>query len=228
MISVCIATYNGEKYIRQQLDSILCQIGEEDEVIVSDDFSQDKTLEIVRSFDDKRIKIIQNKGLKGYAPNFENALNNAQGDIIFLSDQDDVWLPNKVSAMFPFLQQDNLVVCNVLVTDGDLNKSATLKEWQPYKKGILRNLYKNTYFGCTLAFTKKIKDYCLPIPKNVVGHDIWFGLLSELKFKVVYIKEPLMLYRRHNNNTSRHLPFFSMLKVRFIYFTEIIKWILKN
>ena len=96
MISVCIATYNGAEYLREQVESILSQLEEEDEIVVSDDSSTDTTIEILQSFGDRRIKIFKNPA-KGFVRNFENALRQAQGDFIFLSDQDDVWLPNKVA-----------------------------------------------------------------------------------------------------------------------------------
>ena len=116
MISVCMATYNGEKYIREQIDSILAQLGDKDELIVSDDGSADATLSIVRSFSDPRIKIISNTGKHGTNGNFENALKHAQGDYIFLSDQDDVWLPGKVNICLQALQTAHLVVHDCYVT----------------------------------------------------------------------------------------------------------------
>src|SRR5665647_351760 len=96
MISVCLTTYNGEKYILEQIQSILCQIGYDDEVIISDDGSTDHTLKILNKQEDHRIIIHHNSNSKGIISNIENALTHAKGDIIFLADQDDVWLPNKV------------------------------------------------------------------------------------------------------------------------------------
>ncbi|MCD8291094.1 MAG: glycosyltransferase, partial [Prevotella sp.] len=95
-VSVCIATYNGEKYIEEQIRSILSQLSDNDEVIISDDGSHDQTLSLIQSIGDKRIKIFQNEGRHGFKYNFENTLKKVQGDYIFLCDQDDVWLPNKV------------------------------------------------------------------------------------------------------------------------------------
>lgn len=95
MISVCMATYNGEEYIKEQLESILCQLGEMDEIIISDDGSTDNTLNIIESYNDSRIKIHINTGKHGFVYNFENALQKAKGEYIFLSDQDDIWLPEK-------------------------------------------------------------------------------------------------------------------------------------
>ena len=105
MLTVCIATYNGEKYIRQQLNSVLIQLGENDEVIISDDSSSDATVEIVRSFNDSRIKLLVDNKFSSPVRNFENALKYATGDYIFLCDQDDIWLPDKVKSMLPYLKK---------------------------------------------------------------------------------------------------------------------------
>lgn len=202
-ISVCIASYNGEKYIKEQVDSIINQLTASDEIIVSDDGSTDKTLEILEGYNDSRIKVFKNNGKHGYTHNFENALKQSSGDYIFFSDQDDVWLPNKVETILPYLQNDNLVVGDAYITNNDLEIQGRISEWRTYKKGYFRNLYKSVYMGCTNAFTKKIKEYCLPFPKNIVAHDNWIGLLCELKFNVVYLQDPpLILYRRHQSNAS--------------------------
>ena len=99
MISVCMATHNGGKYIKEQIDSILVQISNEDELIISDDSSTDDTVEIIKKIKDKRIKLFENN--KFFSPNlnFENALLHSKGDIIFLSDQDDIWKKDKVKIM---------------------------------------------------------------------------------------------------------------------------------
>jgi glycosyltransferase involved in cell wall biosynthesis len=202
MISVCLATYNGEKYIKEQIDSILCQIRKNDELIISDDGSTDKTCEAIMACADSRIKLIKNTSLHGYAHNFENALKHASGSYIFFADQDDVWLSNKVDMILPFLQEDNLVITDAFITNEILEIKGRLSQWRKYKKGYLWNLYKSIYMGCTMALTKRIKNYCMSFPKNVQAHDTWIGLLCELKFNVVYIDTPLILYRRHENNTS--------------------------
>lgn len=91
MISVCMPTYNGEKFIRIQLESILSQLGNDDEIVISDDSSTDKTVEITKSFNDSRIHLLENNTFHSPIYNLENALKNAKGDFIFLSDQDDEW-----------------------------------------------------------------------------------------------------------------------------------------
>ena len=234
MISVCVATFNGGKYIKEQINSILVQLGKEDELIISDDGSTDNTLEIIRELGDNRIKLYQNINMHGYAHNFENALTHASGDYIFFSDQDDVWLPNKVEAMLPHLQHDNFVISDAYITNDELEIKGRLSSWRTYKKGYLQNLFKSIYAGCTCAFTKRIKEYALPFPSTkYIQHDNWIGLLCELKFNVVYVDEPLILYRRHNSNTSgagsksSKTPLF-MIKYRSVLFiTTLMRFIKK-
>ena len=104
MISVCIATYNGERFIREQIDSILRQLSSDDEIILSDDGSTDDTISIINSIDDKRIKIIEGPRKHSPTPNFECAMKESKGDYIFLAVQDDVWKPNKVEVCIKWLQ----------------------------------------------------------------------------------------------------------------------------
>ncbi len=99
MLSVCIATYNGAKYINKQVESILLQLGIDDEIVVSDDGSIDQTISILESFGDERIKIFRNTGRHGVVSYFENALNHSSGEVIFLSDQDDIWNKKKLGVV---------------------------------------------------------------------------------------------------------------------------------
>lgn len=127
MISVCIATHNGAKYIKEQIDSILSQIGPDDEIIVSDDGSTDATIDIIRSYDDARINVYYYDSsmmatafpLDKPTHNFENALSKAKGDIIFLSDQDDIWMEGKVKTMVDALKDFHLVIHDCIVVNSD-------------------------------------------------------------------------------------------------------------
>jgi len=230
-----MATYNGEKYIEEQVKSILPQLREKDELIVSDDGSTDNTIKILESFGDKRIKILNHdkkdvkvplllssKAANNFyfaARNFENALSKAEGDYIFLSDQDDVWVPDKVEKILPYLKEDKLVISDAWIVDSDLKKIDKLSKYRVYKKGFLINIYVRggAPQGCVCAFTKKIKDFILPIPKNALTHDFWIGLLSELKFSSVYIPEQLVLYRRHLSTVSHAEKSFHSLIYIFRY-----------
>ena len=203
MISVCLATYNGEKYIREQLDSILPQLNCDDEIVVSDDSSTDKTLQIVQSFDDPRIRIFPNNKFHSPIFNFENALKKANGEYIFLCDQDDIWLSNKIEMMKKYLGKYDLVVSDCKVVDANLNVlSESFFSTLHSGNGFCKNLIKNTYLGCCMAFRKEVLKYILPFPSLIAMHDIWIGLSVELNGKPYFLHEPLMLYRRHGGNVS--------------------------
>ena len=113
-----LATFNGEKYLQQQIESILIQLGDNDELIISDDGSSDQTLNIIESFSDKRIHIFHNKMNHGFIGNFENALRIATGDYIFLSDQDDVWSSDKLRISLQALEKADLIVHDAEMIDG--------------------------------------------------------------------------------------------------------------
>ena len=198
MISVCVATYNGEKYIAQQLRSILSEIGDEDEVIVSDDGSRDATLPIIASLKDKRIKIYHNER-HGFKWNFQNAMNHAAGDVIFLSDQDDMWLKGKKDRCLKMLEEYDLVVHNSKLADENLKVYCeSFFSFYHSGKGILKNALNNTYFGACMAFKRSIMEVALPLPEtNEIGHDIWLGLVAEMTGRVSFLAEPLIIYRRH-------------------------------
>jgi len=203
LISVCIATYNGEKYIKDQLDSILVQLKADDEVIISDDSSTDKTIEIIKSLNDKRIVLYANQKFKSPIFNFENSLSYARGDYIFLSDQDDIWVANKVQVMKSFLVDFDLVLSNTDIIDanGNILKKSFYK-MNGSQKGLLKNMVKNSYLGCTMAFNQKILQKSLPFPKDIAMHDWWIGLIAEIYGETYFIDEKLIHYRRHGSNAS--------------------------
>ena len=199
MISVCVATYNGERFIAEQLRSILSQLGAEDEVIVSDDESTDKTLQVVESLGDKRIRVLHSTA-HYFKWNFHNALQAAKGDIIFLSDQDDVWLPEKVAKCMKALEDADLVIHDSRVVDNEMNViQPSFFRFYGSGPGLVKNSLNNTYFGSCMAFRRNVLEAALPFPKsNEIGHDIWLGLVAEMTGKVCFLDEPLLLYRRHD------------------------------
>ena len=208
MISVCMATYNGEKYLKEQVDSILIQLNEGDELIVSDDGSTDNTIKILNSYNDARIKILHHtKNLQKYkfgytTENCENALNNAAGDIIFLADQDDVWVEGKVNRMVEKLKNCDIVLSDCSFVDANLDVLVSSKiKFEGVKIGAIRNLYKNGYLGSSMAFNRNILEYVLPFPKNV-AHDLWIGLVGGYLGHFQLLPVVTMLYRRHDANVS--------------------------
>jgi len=203
MISVCMATYNGESYIKEQIQSILPQLKDGDELIVSDDGSTDNTLEIVFSFESLKIRVLQGPQ-NGLIKNFENAINAAKGDYIFLCDQDDIWLENKVDVFkVAFDNGAILIVSDCRVVDANakiINES--FFSLRNSRLGFLPNLLRNGFLGCCMAFKAELKPKILPFPKNIPMHDWWIGLVASLYGEVVFINQPLILYRRHGNNAS--------------------------
>lgn len=204
MISVCIATYNGARYIGEQLASILKQLSAEDEVVVSDDGSTDGTIDIVRSLNDRRIRIVD--GPRRHSPtlNFEWALRNAKGEYIFLADQDDVWLEGKVTRCVEELQMCDCVVSDARVTDSLLNTtSESLFQLMHVKRGRLSNLlWRNGYTGCCMAFKREVLSKALPFPTDIPMHDIWIGNVAAFCGSLHFINDRLLLFRRHDAAAS--------------------------
>lgn len=204
MISVCIATYNGERFIREQIDSILRQLSSDDEIIVSDDGSTDNTISIINSIDDKRIRVIEGPRKQSPTSNFECALKASKGDFIFMSDQDDVWKPNKVNICMEWLQRYDCVVSDAEVTDSSLNPLyPSLYAIMQVRQGRIYNtIWKNGYTGCCMAFRRNVLEASLPFPKDIPMHDIWIGNVAAYKYNVKFIPDTLIYFRRHEDTTS--------------------------
>lgn len=204
-ISVCMATYNGEQYIKEQVTSILNQLRKDDELIVSDDHSADNTIKILESFEDPRIFIFINPREKGYTRNFENAISKANGDIIFLSDQDDIWIEGKVKKMLRKFDDADLVISNAEIVDSKLHQiHPSHFELYHVKSGFWINLLKTRYIGACMAFKRELLVKALPFPKNqeYCAHDYWITAIGEAYYKVSLEETPLLKYRRHGENAS--------------------------
>ncbi|MCR5349840.1 MAG: glycosyltransferase [Acholeplasmatales bacterium] len=203
-ISVVLASYNGEKYIQKQIESIMVQLDKDDELIVSDDGSKDSTKEIVKrlSENDSRIKLIDGPQ-KGYNKNFENAIINTKNEYIFISDQDDEWMPNKVSKVInnftlgvDCIRHDCLVVND----KGDVIIESYLKE-RKANTSYRKNIYKNTFTGCCMAVRREWLMKLLPLPEDLY-YDAWIGILS-CKFKnVKIIDDKLIKWCRHEGTQT--------------------------
>ncbi|MDT2758356.1 glycosyltransferase family 2 protein [Enterococcus xiangfangensis] len=205
-ISVCMATYNGRHFIEEQLNSIFPQLSEYDELIISDDHSTDGTWEFLLELKAKepRIKLFQNKG-RGVIANFTNAIQQSTHSIIFLSDQDDVWQPDKVEKMLPYFEnpQTQVVVSDLVIVDNEFKVLApSYQAMRRTRAGFWHNLVKSSYIGAGMAFRSEFKAIILPIPPTVPMHDMWIGLLADYYHGVVFIPDPLVYYRRHGLNAS--------------------------
>lgn len=226
-VSVAMATYNGEKYIKEQIKTILDCLEENDELVISDDGSTDNTLGIINSFNDDRIVLIEGPK-KGIKQNFANAIKNTSGEYIFLSDQDDIWEKDKVTEVIKCFEKENctLVVHDAEVVDENLNM--VISSYYSYRnsgKGIIKNIYKNTYIGCCMAFLSKAKKYVLPIPNDIEMHDQWIGILNDKYGKTYFSTKKLIKYRRHslNNSQMNHYGIIKMIKNRLTFIVRYME-----
>lgn len=201
MISVCLASYNGGRFIGAQVASILAS-PRVSELLVSDDGSTDDTLQVLRAIADPRLRILSGPR-RGVIRNFEFLLGQAAGEYIFLSDQDDVWLENKVDVMMEALEDVDLAVSDCTIVDSGLRGAGrSLFEIRGAGAGVVRNLLKNSYLGCCMAFRRGVLNYVLPFPRAVPMHDWWIGLMANLKGRVKFVPQALVLYRRHEANVT--------------------------
>jgi len=201
-----MATYNGSEYVKAQLVSILKQLGPDDQVVVVDDASNDNTVEIINSFNDLRIHLSINELNIGSARTFDRALHQAQGDLIFLSDQDDFWHDGKVTTVLKMFESgdlDLLVHDAVVMRDGKV-VHASLFAMCGSSSGVIKNILSNTFTGCCMAFRRDVLRDVLPISAHIgLFHDAWIGVLAQyFGYKVTFVNVPLMDFIRHGRNAS--------------------------
>lgn len=227
--SVVMATYNGAAYLRAQVDSILQAMSDDDELVIADDGSNDDTIAILEQYStqDPRVRILPNCSHKGVIGNFDYGIRQANGDIILLADQDDVWFPNKISVLKRLFANDPNLTCvlsNLIIIDGEGNEAApSFFAWRDVQPGYWRNYMKNSFIGNAMTFRSTMKPYILPIPPKVPMHDQWIGLLNERYGKVLFLHETLGSYRRHMHNVTgmQHGSILSMLHKRWNLLKEL-------
>lgn len=204
-LSIALASYNGERFIGEQLQSFLEQTRHPDEVVISDDASTDRTLEIVEAFRAKapfHVKLIRGRGRQGFVANFNRALEHTTGDLVFLSDQDDVWFPRKIEVMAAkAVEQPGawVLMCDAALTDERLQDVGITKLDQIRAAGL-----PMTYFamGCCAVVRRQFLDLCLPIPSNFKSHDVWLVKIADGLGRKYVAGDVLQYYRRHGSNTS--------------------------
>jgi len=217
-ISICMATYNGARYIKVQMISILEQLKPGDEVVVVDDCSTDDTIQILQGFNDLRIVVYLNDRNRGVNYSFGRAISLANNDIVFMSDQDDVWVKGRVSLMLAKLIDTGclLVSSNLKFIDKEgreiIAQGSSLKAYNSSKhlENILKIfLGRAPYYGCAMVLHKKIMNLILPIPSFVESHDLWIALAAILTGTSAHLDEVTLFRRIHSNN-------FSLVKRRII------------
>ena len=229
-ISVAMAVYNGEAYLKEQLESILQQLQKNDELVISDDGSTDCTLDIVRAYaaTDKRIQILEGPG-RGIKQNIANAIAHTSGAYIFLADQDDVWKPEKVARVLQEFQEKkcHVVVHDCIVTNENLQQVIypSFFDYRGYGAGMWHNIWKNKYIGCCMAIRRELVPYILPVPDDIQMHDQWIGAVNDRhKGGCSFLKEQLLYYRRHKGTVSdferNTIPV--MIKNRIIFLRRLL------
>jgi len=219
--SVCMAAYNGAKYIEGQLRSILSQLQTQDEVVIVDDCSTDHTRECVLNMGDKRIRLFQRNKNVGVVATYEDALRSATGDILFLSDDDDVWIESKVRTFVDVFNRNpevKLVISKNKVID-ETDAPCEDGKWNRNGKfvaGFWQNVIKNHYQGSAMAFRASLLRDILPFPaRPLFLHDAWIGTRNAAcGGKTFFVDEPLLLYRRHSGNFSRRLSLIMRVRAR--------------
>lgn len=210
-ISICMATYNGQRYIYEQLSSILSQIGLNDEIVIVDDCSSDNTLDIVKAFDDHRIKIYINEENKGVNYSFSKAISLSKGALIFLSDQDDIWIDGHYKKLSDCLNQENIkfVTSNFILVDkfgtyhGEMKYKLSEADSEKFFKNILKIFMgKIDYFGCCMALHRSLVQFFLPIPNFIESHDLWFAMVANTLKLNFHVEEALLNRRIHGSNLS--------------------------
>ncbi len=211
-----MCTYNGSRFLQEQLDSIAAQTRQPDEMIVCDDKSEDDTVVILNSFAEKvpfSVHIQINPTNLGSTKNFENAIRMCTGDITFLADQDDIWYPEKTERIETILSsrtEIGAVFTDAQVID-EFSNPVGYRLWEStgFNSSCQEFIKKNRYFkillktsvvtGAAMAFRSIYRDFILPIPKNWV-HDGWIALLVSAAAELVFLKDPLIKYRQHEDN----------------------------
>lgn len=224
-ISTVMLTYNGARFLREQLDSVISQLGPEDELVISDDGSQDGTGDILKEYQKKYdcIRLLKGPG-RGIKKNMEFALEHCRGEYIFLADQDDVWRQDKVVKVMKAFQDGSisLVVHDAVVFEEDMDQPVmdSFFRFRRSGPGVFKNIKKNSYIGCCMAFRRELLKIALPIPGDIEMHDQWLGVLNDYFFlPACFLKEPLLYYRRHGENNSgmTHYGLGRMIKNRAVF-----------
>ncbi len=215
-ISVVIATYNGSATICKQIDSILNQCVKCDEIIICDDCSTDDTVAVVtQKYSDESVHVFVNNVNLGVIKTFENGINKARGNYIFLADQDDYWIETKIQVQLAKMKEMEflygidkpmLVVHDAIIVDGNENVIANslweLSGASPGNTNLPSTILRNTYTGCMMLLNRPLLNISLPFPELGIYHDHWLGIVAQSYGKIATVEQPLMYYVRHGENAT--------------------------
>ncbi len=243
MVSVCMAAYNGERYIEAQLRSILPQLEPGDEVVIVDDASRDRTVALVQEMQrlleaappGPRIVLVEHRRNQGIVPTFEDAVRSASGDILFLCDDDDLWAPGKVSRVLEvFAAHPERQVVSTGLTLIDQHdqplSSAEVLAHRKFTTNLAANFLHNQFQGSAMAFRASLIRHVLPFPAGQLFlHDAWIGSRNTLAGGgTVHIDEPLLLYRRHADNFTRRYSVWKQIRLRLQFLASHLRWAFRS
>ena len=199
LISIAVATYNGEKYLVEQLDSIYAQTHKNIEVIVTDDGSIDATIKILKEYKKSHgLQYYTNDANLGFVKNFERAISLCSGDYIALADQDDIWEENKLEVLLKEIGHNLLIHSDCKIIDEKNNiVQNRWKEKIGFDISVEKLMFANSVTGCTVLFKKELTVAALPFPDGLAYHDWWLAMSAAMQNKIIYTEEPLTRYRQH-------------------------------
>ncbi|MDQ0825145.1 glycosyltransferase involved in cell wall biosynthesis [Arthrobacter sp. B2I5] len=207
-ISVCMAAYNGSLHIEEQISSILSELGPQDELVIVDDCSTDRTIELIAGMVDRRIRLVRTSRNMGYVKTFERALQEARGEYVFLSDQDDIWIPGRVQLMLGALEEVALVVSNCKHIEGIPGRFQSIRLREKDSTHTFRNAFGilvgyRLHWGCAMAFRRSLLAQVLPFPTYMKeSHDQWIAMAGIANRSVRYLETDTILHRLHGQNLT--------------------------
>jgi len=216
-VSVCMATYNGEAYLQEQIDSILAELELQDEVIIVDDASSDGTVALLEAIADPRVRVKARTENRGYVRTFEEALSLATGDVLMLADQDDVWISGRRAQLVAALTTSAVAASNLVLMgdDAPLRSPLTGRDWLlkaedgPKRvRNQMRILIGDApYFGCAMAVRRDFLDRVLPFPGYLTeSHDLWIATVANHARELTHMEQPSLRRRLHEENASSERP----------------------
>lgn len=231
-VSVCMAVYNGEEYLPEQLGSILIQLQQDDELIIVDDASDDGSTNIIESYGDKRIKLTKLTKNIGHIKAFEMAISYASKSVILLSDQDDIWPSGRIAALVEPLVRNKATCIVGNQSRINCNGHQVKSEFFPTKLEGVRSsiadigqifLGATPYFGCCMAFNAELKKIALPFPRSIESHDLWIACCAAI-VGVNHSTQKIVTYRRvHGSNLSIiQRPLLRKLRSRILFLHHIL------
>ncbi|MFV0573827.1 MAG: glycosyltransferase family 2 protein [Vibrio sp.] len=213
-VEILLATYNGERYLSEQIESLMNQSYKNFTVLISDDGSTDGTVELINKIQDPRFKLVNSERVGGVIKNFEILLNNSSSEYVMLCDQDDVWHKDKVKVSLEGIlkeERDKIEPClgfsDLKLVDENLNLIAPSfyreTKLNPYRNLNINNLsWMGSVYGCTIIMNRAAVQNSLPFPNKLIMHDHWLAYRSLINGMIFFIDKPLLKYRQHNKNVS--------------------------